>query len=151
DRLEVSAAANTGGNTLRITLIDPSGVFTAFSIPQGAAHYSRADVPGPVAGTGAAVFSMFRSTGVNGVLHARATVSSFESAAATFRPSHLQLQPGQTRTLTVHGTLPAQPGDVSASLQLASSDGTTRSVPLTERAIVGKVPATFTGVITGGN
>src|SRR5262249_15187245 len=143
--------ANAFGNTLRVTLIDPSGVFTAFSIPQGAANYSRAEVPGPVPGTWTAVFSMFRATGFNDVLHVRATVSSFTGAAATFRPSHLVLQPGQSRTLTVHGTLPSQPGDVSASLQLASSDGTTRSVPLTERAIVGKVPATFSGVITGGN
>jgi hypothetical protein len=150
DRLDVSVAAATGPFPPQVILIAPDGAYAGASHSAGASGFAHLDIAEPASGTWTAVLDVAESSGFDGTLNVVATTSAFTSAA-TVRPRHLVLQPGATGTLTLVAHEPAQPGDVSASLQLASSGGPTVSVPVTERALVPPGPTTFTGVITGGD
>jgi len=149
DRLDVSMAAASAPFLDRLTLVDPNGVYTAFSIPQGAANFAHVDVRFPMAGTWTAFFAMSQSSGFNGPIAWQAQTSDFKTDG-TVSPSSFTLAPGASRTVTVNSQTPSKPGDVSASVQFVSSAGTT-SVPLTLRAQVPDGNTTFTGTITGGN
>jgi hypothetical protein len=64
------------------------------------------------------------------------------------------LAPGQTGKVTVRLPLSANPGDQSASLQLATGNGVRSSVPISLRSVVKPSrhgSSTFHGTITGGN
>ena len=151
DLLAVSTAAQIDPAASPIILLDPNGVYSAYSIPQGAGNFSHVDVSAPVAGTWTAIFGASRSPGFNGAVHWLATTQDWTTAPGKLKPSHAVLQPGQSMTFKVTATEPSQPGDVSASLQLASNGGHVTSVPVTERAVVPAGATTFSGVITGGN
>ncbi len=66
DRLDVSEAATSAPAASRIILIDPSGDFAAYSIPQGAANFAHVDVRYPQPGTWTAYFALSKSSGFNG-------------------------------------------------------------------------------------
>jgi hypothetical protein len=144
DRLDVSLAADTGDFAPRVILIDPHGTYTAYSIPQGAAHYGHVDVRFPGFGTWTAIFALSQSSGFNGVIKYSVATSNFASSGSV-SPSAITLAPGQSRTVKVTAPLPNQPGDVSASVQLSTALGVTTSVPLTLRAVVPAKNTTFTG------
>ena len=148
DRLDVSAAASAPpGFALRIILIDPNGVYEAYSIPQGFNNFAHIDVRFPVAGTWTAYVGFSTSSKFNGGIQFLATTSNFVSQGIA---TPVVLAPGATGTVAVVNRLPAQPSDLSASVQLSTNSVTT-SVPLTLRAVVPARNTTFTGVITGGN
>ncbi len=151
DRLDVTAAAAASPFALRIILIDPTGAYTAYSIPQGANNWTHVDVRQPVAGTWTAYLALSTSSGFNGPVHVLASTSDFASAKATVSPASFTLAAGASRTETVRVREPHHPSDVSASLQLAAAGGPTTSVPLTERAVVPPAGRRFTDTITGGN
>jgi len=150
DRLDVSLAADTGGFAPRVILIDPHGTYTAYSIPQGAAHFGHVDVHFPGFGTWTAIFAVSKASGFNGPIKFSATRANFVTRGSV-SPSTITLAPGASKTVTVRAPLPDQPSDVSASVQLTTPLGLTTSVPLTLRAVVPPRATTFTGVITGGN
>jgi hypothetical protein len=149
DRLDVSEAAPTGGSASRIILIDPSGAFAAYSIPQGAANFGHVDVRFPKAGTWTAYFALSKSSGFNGSF-AYSIVQTDTTSHGLVVPSKLVLKPGQTGSFLVVSQVPTSPGDLSASVQFSSA-GVTTSVPMTLRAEIPPINTTFSGSITGGN
>jgi hypothetical protein len=152
DRLDVSLAADSPVSPARVILIDPHGTYTAYSIPQGIGNFGHVDVHFPAFGNWTAIFALAKASGFNGPILFSFTTSNF-TTHGTVEPSTLTLPPGASRTVTVHSQLPAQPGDLSASVQLRTPLGVTSSVPLTLRALIptSSRSTTFTGVITGGN
>jgi hypothetical protein len=151
DVLDVSnAAALPNGFSIREILIDPSGTYTAYSIPQGFNNFSNVDVHSPAAGTWTAIFAASKSSGFSGPVHFTVNQSDF-SPVGSVTPPTMTLAPGQVATFKVHVPLPHAPGDQSASVQLAEVGGATTSVPLTLRAVIPPTNTTFTGTITGGN
>jgi hypothetical protein len=150
DRLDVSEATPSGAFATRIILIDPTGAYAAYSIPQGGGNYGHVDVRKPKAGTWTAYFALSKSSGFHGTV-AYSVVQTDTSTHGTVSPRYRVLKPGQKGTFTVHTKLPTSPGDLSASVQLAGSSGTTTSVPMTLRAVVPPRNTTFVGTITGGN
>jgi subtilisin family serine protease len=150
DRLDVSFAVPTPGFATRVILLDPSGTYVAYSIPQGANNFGHVDVRFPVGGTYTAIFALSKGTGFSGTFQWLATTSNFTTSGQVF-PSTLVLPAGATGAFVVHPTLPKTPGDVSASVQLSTNSGITASVPMTLRAVVPGRNTTWQGTITGGN
>ena len=70
-------------------------------------------------------------------------------------PSKLTLAPGQTGTVTLETSTPAEPGDQAGSIVLASNRGPAfgrvSSVPVTLRSLMPSGPESFTETLTGGN
>ncbi|MFL6076833.1 MAG: S8 family serine peptidase [Mycobacteriales bacterium] len=159
DRLEAEIAlpdgafTGYGGSSPRFGLIDPAGVYQAFSLPQGLGDYGHVDVRYPAGGTWQVVLFATRSaTGYKGRVTFAAQVSH-ATTLGSVSPARLTLAPGETRTVKVHLTAPANPGDLSASLQLANGFGHATSVPVTVRSLVrlDRRGGTFTDTLTGGN
>jgi hypothetical protein len=152
DRLDVSFAATTEPYALRVFLIDPNGTYQAFSIPQGYGNYGHVDVHYPAFGTWTAYFAISKSSAYNGPIPYQVTTSDFTSFGSV-SPSTITLAPGASKTVSVSTKLPKNPGDVSASVQLATPLGVTTSVPLTARTLIptNSSTNTFSGVLTGGN
>jgi hypothetical protein len=150
DRLDVSETANTGAAASRIILLDPSGTYTAYSIPQGAANYAHVDVRFPKPGIWKAIFALSQSSGFNGTFAWQVVQTDF-SRHGTVTPSFRTLAPGRSGSFTVHTRLPSSPSDLSASVQFSPSTGHPMSVPMTLRAVIPPHNSTFVGTITGGN
>jgi hypothetical protein len=152
DRLDVAIAVNSSPFAPRIILIDPHGTYQAYSIPQGAANFGHVDVHFPAFGTWSAFFALSQGSGFNGPIQYSVTTSDFTSYGSV-SPSTLTLAPGESRSVTVRTPLPAQPGDVSASVQLSTALGLRTSVPVTARALIPTSAKSnpFSGVLTGGN
>jgi hypothetical protein len=150
DRLDVSNAASLpDGFSIRVILLDPSGTYTAYSIPQGFNNFSHVDVHHPVAGRWTLISAASTSSGFNGPVLFNVTQSDFTKVGGV-NPAAKLIGPGQTGTFLVAGKLPATPGDLSASVQLSSKDATA-SVPLTLRTVIPPRNTTFNVTITGGN
>lgn len=151
DRLDFSIAGAASPAALRIILLDPSGAYTAYSLPQGAGNWAHVDVRDPSAGTWTAVIALSQSSGFVGNVQYLATTSDYTSANTTIASPTFTLAPDASHTVTLKVHEPKHPGDVSTSLQLKETGGPTASVPLTERAVVPASGGTFTDTITGGN
>jgi hypothetical protein len=150
DRLDVSNAASLpDGFSIRIILLDPSGVYTAYSIPQGFNNFSHVDVHHPVAGRWTIISAASTSSGFNGPVLFNVTQSDF-TRVGVVAPAVQTIAPGRTGTFVVAARLPSSPSDQSASVQLSSSDASA-SVPLTLRAVIPPRNTSFTTTITGGN
>jgi subtilisin family serine protease len=150
DRLDVSFAGSSAPFASRVILIDPNGTYEAYSIPQGAANFGHVDVHFPIGGTWTEIFALSKSSGFNGTFQWLVTTSDFATSGRV-APATLVLPAGATGTFVVHPTLPRSPGDVSASVQLATDNAITESVPMTLRAVVPGRNTTWSGTITGGN
>jgi hypothetical protein len=151
-RLDASIAATSPLALPRMTLLDPSGRFTAYDIPQGFGNFGHVDVRYPAPGRWTAIVFMSRASGFDGPVHFSFTTEGFASAGEV-GPADLTIPAGATGTVTVTSKLSSQVGDVSASVQVTRSHGAAVSVPLTQRTQIPtnhKVNA-FTGTITGGN
>jgi hypothetical protein len=163
---------------VRLLLLDPNGVYSAFSIPQGSGNFGEVAVPIPVPGTWTAIFFTAGSAaGYDGPVQFTATSRS-SSNTGSASPSVLQLGPGATAS--VHVSVPASTpvgdtadalvltpsgdghtptaADISPQVSSASSDsanvvGTTSVVPIVVRTLVSlnHGQATFHGTFTGGN
>ena len=78
DRLDVSNAASLpSGFSIRVILLDPSGTYTAYSIPQGFNNFSHVDVHHPVAGRWTLISAASTSSGFNGPVLFNVTQSDF--------------------------------------------------------------------------
>ena len=151
DRLDVTIAVKVDPFAPRIILLDPSGTYTAYSIPQGAGNWAHVDVRNPGKGTWTAILAMSQSSAFSGPIRFGATVSDYTKADAKLATPTFKLAPGKSHTEVAHVREPGRPGDVSASLQFKEAGGPTTSVPLTERAVLGRSGGTFTDSISGGN
>jgi hypothetical protein len=161
DRLNASAAFHSATPTaslnarVRISLIDPNGIYVGDSRPQGLGNYGNLQIANPAAGTWTAyVYSRDSAHGgyigpvVFGVSTARYT--SFGRVS----PSSATLAPGRSVAVQVKTSTPAQPGDASGAIVVQSSHGgstTSTTVPVTLRSLIPAGNQTFSGTVTGGN
>ena len=139
-----------------ISLLDPSGRQAAYSIPQGlGSGYGHVDIVSPAAGTWTAIIW----TRVPGAGSYAGPVQ-FSWAAENYvtvgsvSPSHLDLAPGASGTLTANFSMPSASGDSSAAIRLGDSSGISVSeIPVTLRTLIpiGHSGGSFAGTLTGGN
>jgi len=155
DRLDANIAwPGTGQVPANLALLDPSGKFTAYSLPNGNGNHGHVDVHNPVPGTWTAVISDVVSGegGYVGSVLFDAAVSKFQSFGHV-SPSTVTLHPGQSTTVAVTAQNPGQAGDLSASLAYSSPQAGRSSIPVTLRTeiAVNHGSGSFTADIQGGN
>ena len=127
DRLDASAAFHGATPTaslsarVRITLIDPNGVYVGDSRPQGLGNFGDLQIAHPAAGTWTAyVYSRDSAAGgyvgpvLFGVNVARYTTFG------TVTPAGATLAPGSSVAVQVRTRTPAQPGDASGAIVVRS-------------------------------
>jgi len=154
DHLAASIAwPGAGRFTVRLILLDPDGVYTGFSIPQGAGSgFAVVDIPQPKAGTWTAVlYSSAGAVGFTGTVRFGAT--TFQNVAnGSGSPRQQVIPAGATRTVTVRVPAPDKASDTSDALVLTGS-GASTVIPITLRTLVplNRNGGTFTGTLTGGN
>jgi hypothetical protein len=83
----------------RIILIDPNGVYTAYSIPQDAANFAVSDVRYPTAGKWSAYLAVSQSTGYNADFHWQVLEQNYVSHGSV-SPSSSTLAPGASKQVT---------------------------------------------------
>jgi hypothetical protein len=141
-----------------IGLLDPSGHQAAYSVPQGFDNgYGHVDIVQPTPGTwtvliwtrppGSPTPDPTSYSGPVQLTWAAERYVQFGSVS----PSHLNLAPGATATITAEFDMPSQPGDLGAAIRF---DGSTQpEVPVSLRTLipVGALGGNFTGTLTGGN
>ncbi len=153
-RLTAAAAwPGNGTRLVRIILLDPSGTYSAFSLPQGVGSYAFVDVQRPKSGTWTAIlYTGASAAGFAGPVDFRTTSYADAKIGSVF-PSVLLLKPGQTANLRV--TVPAgDKGDVVDGLQLTPpSRPVAGLIPVVVRTLVANTHSggTFAGSFTGGN
>lgn len=150
DRLDVDAAFTSYPLAVFTALVDPHGVFQAYSLPQGAANFADVSVRYPSAGTWTAYF--FANPKFSGNIGFHVTTSGYGSLG-TVTPSAV-IEAGKTATLTYKVQVPKNPGDTAASIQLRTALGVTSSVPVSLRGTIAASKSSvtsFKGVVTGGN
>jgi Subtilase family len=150
DRLTVLAAGTTAPFALRTILIDPTGAFTAYSIPQGAANGARSEVRYPAPGSWTAYVALSTGSAFNGQIAWEAIQQRF-APIGTVLPGSFTLAPGASRKVAIVTHEPASAGDLSASVQFTGSVSGATSVPLSLRAVVPHRNYTFKGTVTAGN
>ena len=152
----VTQAANPDA-PVRVILVDPAGRLAAHSLPQGDTGYGNAQVLRPAAGSWTAViFSKTAKTGGTGGAVRFAASVWHAIRFGTVSPTSLTLAPGASAVVHVSARVPANAGDSSGSLVLATSGRGSRpvSVPVTLRSQVQVGPGlagTFHGTLTSGN
>ena len=151
DRLSASVASPDPTYVVFLVLVDPDGVYQAYSLPQGSAAFARVDARKPKPG----VWKLYvlANPGLTTAIHYRATLSAF-TRLGTVRPAASAIRAGESLRLKVRIPLPANPGDTAASLQLRTLAGARTGVPLSLRGVItpaGRRTSTFTGYVTGGN
>jgi hypothetical protein len=163
DRLSASAAYHPAPDAslnarVRISLIDPNGIFVGDSRPQGNGNFGNLQIAHPAAGTWTAyVYSRDAAHGgyvgpvVFGVGGAR------YAAFGTVTPARATLAPGSSVAVQVRTSTPAQPGDASGAIVVQSrpvrrgSTMTSTTVPVTLRSLIPAGNQTFSQTVTGGN
>ncbi|HUD69861.1 MAG TPA: S8 family serine peptidase [Acidimicrobiales bacterium] len=141
---------------LHVALIDPSGSYAGYSLPQGLADYANVEVANPTAGTWTAVFFTEKdagtSLGTSGTIQWFAANYQFQPAG-TISPKVLTIPAGGTKSAVLAVKSPAISGDESQSVVLRTVGGATNTIPVTVRTLVavGKSGGKFTGWLTGGN
>jgi hypothetical protein len=99
DRLDVSNAASLPSPfSIRVILLDPSGTYTAYSIPQGFNNFSHVDVHHPVAGRWTLISAASTSSGFNGPVLFNVTQSDF-TRVAVVAPLVQRIPAGGTGTV----------------------------------------------------
>ena len=161
NRLSASIAFQNASPTdlharVRLTLVDPAGHLTAYSVPQGDGNYGNVQVTNPDPGTWTAyVWSRVSSQGgTTGPVVFGASVATYVRFGRV-SPATLTLDPGQSSPVTLHVVTPPRPGDASGAILLSSDSGPAFSrqstIPVTLRSLIPNGPTSFTGTLTGGN
>ncbi len=161
NRLSASIAFQNASLTdlsarVRLTLVDSAGHLAAYSVPQGDGNYGNVQVTNPLPGRWTAYIYSRNSTagGTTGPVVFGASVAKYASFGHA-SPATLTLAPGQTSTVTLDVTTPAQPGDTSGAIVLSSNAGPAfgrvTTIPVTLRSLIPAGPESFRGTLTGGN
>ena len=148
-----------GGNTLRITLVDPFGRIAAQSRPQGAgAGFGEDEIHNPTFGTWQLV--VFDSTGspYKGPVHYTITGARFQTIDAV-SPGSRMIKPGASATFAVSVTTPRHPGDLAEAVTFGTSfdsgqQAPPASIPVILRSLVPvdrEDGGSFSATLTGGN
>ncbi|GAA1973138.1 S8 family serine peptidase [Kitasatospora viridis] len=143
DRLDANIAypGTSSRQAADLTLLDPNGRLTGYSLPQGNGNHGHVDLRAPAPGEWTAVITDFLGkpvtgpAGYTGPVGFAATVASFHALGAV-SPSRVVLAPGASTTVRLSVPLPAQPGDESASLVIDSPQSGASSVPMTLRSVI---------------
>ena len=153
DHLDASIAwSSPGSAAITMILLDPSGAFAGYTMPQNAVgpDYGHVDVHAPAAGTWTAlIYSQHADSGFYGPVSFQFTSSAYTDVA-TVSGGPLTLAPGQTGLLRVEASTPAKPGDLTAAVQVDTAAHQRFAVPLVLRSLVG-ADGSFGGTLTGGN
>ena len=153
NRLTVALAWPGSGQIVRFFLLDPTGTYEAYTIPQGVGNYGFADVRSPRRASGPHTCVTTAGTGGFAGPVDLTTASYAPQQVGSVSPSSVVLRPGQARTLQVQ--VPAgDAGDSADALQLAAPDrGVAGVVPVVVRSLVSTGPrgGTFSGSFGGGN
>ncbi|MCW2539362.1 MAG: Serine protease, in family [Frankiales bacterium] len=132
DRLDSTVSwGGDVGPLVRISLLDPKGTFTGYSLPQGTGNFGRLQLARPAPGTWTAIVW---TTAGDGGFTGNVVLNNTEYRATksgTVTPSTFTLAAGAKRRLTIRSTTPAQASNAS-SLVLTGRSGktTTGSVVL---------------------
>ena len=146
------AASSALAARVRFNLVDPQGRLADYSVPQGIGNYGDAQVADPAPGLWTA-YIWSRDTadgGTTGPILFGASVAHYHSFGSV-SPSTLTIAPGATGAITLTVTTPHTPGDVAASLLVATTSEPALAIPVTVRTLVPSGPTSFSGVLTGGN
>jgi hypothetical protein len=147
------------GALVRVSVLDPSGAFACYSLPQGSGNgYGSCMVNNPHAGTYTLIIWTRGVAGIGytGNVNWSAVSSKFVSAG-TVTPATKRVYPGFTSTFTVASTIPTASGDSAASVVVIGKVGgmvaSNVVVPVVLRSMIpisGK-SGTFSGSLLGGN
>jgi hypothetical protein len=154
DRLVASIAwPGAAGPGARLSLLDPSGAFAAYSLPQGTGNFGQVDIHQAQAGTWTAIiWTVAGAGGFTGPVSLRTTDLQATSAGSV-SPSSFTLAPGASRTVTVRTTAPAS--DATAdSIVFTGQAGQITTVPVVTRTVQQVAfasPARFSGTFENGN
>jgi Subtilase family len=134
-------------------LLDPSGRQAAYSIPQGFDNgYGHVDIVNPTPGTWTVLIWTRPSgpTSYSGPVQLTWAAERYVTFGSV-SPSHLDLAPGSTATITAQFEMPSQSGDLAAAIRF--DDATQPEIPVSLRTLipVGPLGGDFTGTLTGGN
>lgn len=122
------------GTVVRISLLDPQGTFTGYSLPQGTGNFGRVEIRAPAPGTWTAiVWTGANAAGYNGPVNLAQTFYKAGSAG-TVSPSSFTLDSGQSQRVTVRTTAPAV-GASASSLVLTGRFGTTTTGSLVVQSV----------------
>jgi hypothetical protein len=138
---------------VRLSLLDPQGTFSAYTLPQGTGNFGSVRLPRPAPGVWTAiVWTTAGPAGCTGPVTLR-TTDYVASSAGSVSPASFTLPPGGSRTLTVRTTAPANSA-IASSLILTGRFGQTTSAPVVVRAVqrvTALKPATFSGTLAQAN
>jgi hypothetical protein len=153
DHLDGSIAwSNPNGNTTTLVLMDPTGTFVGYSLPQTSVgpDFGHVDVHSPVAGTWTAlIYGLHTTAGFNGPVNFEFKTTKYTNFGSV--SGALTLAPGQTGTLHVNARTPAKPGDLAAAVEVDTASQHF-AVPLVLRSLVpNNGHGTFAGILQGGN
>jgi hypothetical protein len=146
--------ADPGGptsNPVAISLVNPKGQISAFSLPQGIGDHGQVEVRQPAAGTWEADVSTPYGP-YQGPVYVQITTTPMRSFG-TVTPSSVTLAPGASTKVTLATQFPSAPGDESASVTMQAPGWGDSSIPVTLRSLVPIVNGTghFHTTLIGGN
>ncbi len=154
DHLDGSIAwSNPNGNTETLVLLDPTGTFVGYSLPQTSVgpDFGHVDVHTPVAGTWTAlIYGLHTLAGFNGPVNFEFKTTRYINIGSVTGALHLA--PGASGTLHVTASTPSKPGDLAAAVEVDTASHQRHAVPLVLRSLVpNDGHGTFAGVLQGGN
>jgi hypothetical protein len=153
-RLDAKASfPGPAGPLVRLTLLDPTGTFSGYSLPQGVGNLAHVDVQHPVVGRWTAVlFTIHNATQYTGPVLLRTTAFR-ASPAGSVTPSRFTLASGASRRVSIRTRAPSAEATASALVVRGSTSGAS-SMPVVVRAaqrVSVRRPAHFTGTFDNGN
>jgi hypothetical protein len=148
---DVADPGGPSSNPVAISLLNPKGQLTAFSLPQGIGDHGQVEVRQPAAGTWAIDVSTPYGP-YSGPVHVQVTTAPMPGLG-TVSPRHVTLAPGASTKVTLASHFPAAPGDQSASVTMTAPGWGASSIPVTLRSLVPIVDGTghFHATLVGGN
>ena len=150
DRLQASITANTGPYTVFLALVDPFGVYQAYSSPQGDANFAYVDARYPAPGHWKAM--VWANPAFTGAIHYQFTSSKYTSYGSV-SPSTVTLAPGHSANIKATFPTGKTPGDTAAAVIMKTQLGTTSTEGVSIRTLIPTSNSvnTFKGNLTGGN
>jgi hypothetical protein len=134
----------------QISLVNPHGQFTAYSLPQGLGDHGQVEVRQAAAGSWEMDVSGVGD--YHGPVYVQVTATPMGSFGQV-SPDRVRLAPGASTTVTLAARYPAAPGDRSGSVTFSAPGWGASSLPVTLRSLVPLTGGTghFLATLVGGN